>query len=719
MHMNWFHRVAADRPRSGQAPKRRRVAYRTRRPRPGALGDRHLLPVFRTLRVEMAERRICPTSLALTGTVGSLSDPNNEVGGTLHSFDTAQLQVLYVVDSPGISDFNGPGFLSYRAELPGSGLNLSAGAFSLKAPATSDSSRMTVYVNDLSLASYSVWAITKGYALVNGTAVADSGFVDGASFVVAPPSSGTLGTTDLPTASQLATWVDDYGASFSYQDNSNLNFYVSFPPLILAATSLQWNSSGGVDLSYTVTGTPINGVLLPRPTTVALYWADGPNFATSKTQFAYSVPIINATGTQSVSVTAAELGTPMRGSKDLILVVDPAKIEPAHEANSTLAVGYEAPRDQLVVTIPRPSSVVAGGKFEVQVAAKGANGSVDSSFTGPVSIDLSDNPFTGPSGANLGGTLTVDAVNGVADFPDLTVDKPGQGYFLTATSPNVSPANTTEFTIGPTAQVQPGSLSWDTVTGGFDYSYQISGVSLPGPLPIAFYWAPTTSVPTNTQPFYTSTTQTAIGSYGPIDVPSASMTTPPSGTNYLLEVTDPDHALSDDGSNHVVALSVPSTQDIVANSVTVTVNGPTVEAEFLPTSVTLDTAARLSGFDHFNWLQVVRHDPHPPPGLNAPYIDPPVGGGPAFGGYADDLPFYWDEGPDLNPLYHLSTHTHPSPAAPNYSLDYSDTPQDRLMAGEHIDFTTSLVGVTSKIRWRELYTFTWSTTYNGTTGGVS
>ena len=45
-----------------------------------------------------------------------------------------------------------------------------------------------------------------------------------------------------------------------------------------------------------------------------------------------------------------------------------------------------------------------------------------------------------PSGGVLSGTTTVNAVNGVATFSTLTIDKAGLGYQLLATSPGVSPA---------------------------------------------------------------------------------------------------------------------------------------------------------------------------------------------------------------------------------------------------------------------------------------
>ena len=51
-------------------------------------------------------------------------------------------------------------------------------------------------------------------------------------------------------------------------------------------------------------------------------------------------------------------------------------------------------------------------------------------YTGPVSIALAAHP----GGATLGGTLTVNAVGGVATFGDLSVDKAGTGYTLRATA---------------------------------------------------------------------------------------------------------------------------------------------------------------------------------------------------------------------------------------------------------------------------------------------
>lgn len=65
-------------------------------------------------------------------------------------------------------------------------------------------------------------------------------------------------------------------------------------------------------------------------------------------------------------------------------------------------------------------------------------------YTGTVTI--SRTVYTGASGAALGGTTTVNAVNGVATFSDLSVNKTGFGYKLTAAAEFVQ-ADTTPFNV--------------------------------------------------------------------------------------------------------------------------------------------------------------------------------------------------------------------------------------------------------------------------------
>ncbi len=55
----------------------------------------------------------------------------------------------------------------------------------------------------------------------------------------------------------------------------------------------------------------------------------------------------------------------------------------------------------------------------------------------------------GPAGGRLSGTLTRPAVNGIATFTDLRIDKPGAGYTLRATTPGLPAATSAAFTVAP------------------------------------------------------------------------------------------------------------------------------------------------------------------------------------------------------------------------------------------------------------------------------
>lgn len=98
---------------------------------------------------------------------------------------------------------------------------------------------------------------------------------------------------------------------------------------------------------------------------------------------------------------------------------------------------------QLAFTV-QPADDTAGATLpQVRVAARDAQGTLASGFTGSVTVALAANP----GGAVLSGTLTVDAVAGVATFSDLSVSKAEDGYTLTATSGTLSAATSAAFDV--------------------------------------------------------------------------------------------------------------------------------------------------------------------------------------------------------------------------------------------------------------------------------
>ncbi|MGC9092860.1 MAG: FlgD immunoglobulin-like domain containing protein [Bacteroidota bacterium] len=98
----------------------------------------------------------------------------------------------------------------------------------------------------------------------------------------------------------------------------------------------------------------------------------------------------------------------------------------------------------------------------IKVAIQDDNGNTVTSSNANVTIALGNNP----TGATLSGTTTVAAVNGVATFPSLSIDKAGTGYTLIATSAGLTSATSSSFNI--TAASSGIVLAYDSgaPTGG-------------------------------------------------------------------------------------------------------------------------------------------------------------------------------------------------------------------------------------------------------------
>jgi hypothetical protein len=83
----------------------------------------------------------------------------------------------------------------------------------------------------------------------------------------------------------------------------------------------------------------------------------------------------------------------------------------------------------------------------VSVWVKNAQGAIDTAFVGEVGLSLGRNPGNTHLGQQ-GGNLMALVVNGIATFPKLFLDKPGQGYTLVATCTHGETAERNGFNIG-------------------------------------------------------------------------------------------------------------------------------------------------------------------------------------------------------------------------------------------------------------------------------
>ena len=121
-------------------------------------------------------------------------------------------------------------------------------------------------------------------------------------------------------------------------------------------------------------------------------------------------------------------------------------------ASSTVAT-------QLVFTTG-PSSALAGASLGVMtVTARDAQNNVATTFTGAVALAFGANPGSG----TLAGTLTANAVAGVATFSGISVDRAAGGYTLVASSGALTAATSAAFAVTSAAattlafSVQPPS----------------------------------------------------------------------------------------------------------------------------------------------------------------------------------------------------------------------------------------------------------------------
>src|SRR5712691_4935430 len=101
---------------------------------------------------------------------------------------------------------------------------------------------------------------------------------------------------------------------------------------------------------------------------------------------------------------------------------------------------------QLAFTV-QPTDVVAGAPITpaVQVSIEDANGTVVNTATNAVTIAIGTNP----GGGTLSGTVTANAVAGVATFSNLSIDKTGTGYTLAASAATLTGATSTTFNVTP------------------------------------------------------------------------------------------------------------------------------------------------------------------------------------------------------------------------------------------------------------------------------
>ena len=149
---------------------------------------------------------------------------------------------------------------------------------------------------------------------------------------------------------------------------------------------------------------------------------------------------------------------------------------------------------QLVVTAEPPAAVTAGSPFGLVVMAEDMLGDVSTNYDGTVTLTLGPNPY----GSSLAGTLSVNAVNGVANFSGVSLYQVGS-YTLSAGGNGLVGATTNTLVVNPAAATQLAVLGPnDNVLTGSSFSLEVDAENAFGQVNTTFNGSVTLTLHNNT-----------------------------------------------------------------------------------------------------------------------------------------------------------------------------------------------------------------------------
>src|SRR5205823_3013098 len=272
------------------------------------------------------------------------------------------------------------------------------------------------------------------------------------------PSGGTLaGTTTVPAVSGVASFaslsLNKVGSGYT------LTAAAPFQPALTGATSAPFDISPGQAalLLFTVqpTGTTAGAVITPAVRVTA-------RDAQGNTATGFNGSVTVALGANASGATLS--GTPTatavagvatfgdlslnRAGSGYTLTAAATGVTTGSSAAFSITPGTAA---TLLFTV-QPSNALAGAAITpaVQVVAHDAQGNTATGFSGNVTMALGANPGSG----TLAGTTTVAAASGVATFANLSINKAGTGYTLTASASGPTSATSNPFTVSAAAATQ-------------------------------------------------------------------------------------------------------------------------------------------------------------------------------------------------------------------------------------------------------------------------
>ncbi len=183
-----------------------------------------------------------------------------------------------------------------------------------------------------------------------------------------------------------------------------------------------------------------NSPLQISPTTANVLTNATRNFTASSGNAPYTFSIFtnNSGGSINSSTGVYTAGTTI--GTDTIRLTDASSAT----ADATVNVSTAATRLAFIV---QPSNSTAGQAIAppIQVVVRDANGNTVNDSSAAITLSIQTNP----NGGTLAGMLTKNAVNGIAAFDDLSINRAANGYTLQATANNLTAATSSGFNITP------------------------------------------------------------------------------------------------------------------------------------------------------------------------------------------------------------------------------------------------------------------------------
>lgn len=245
------------------------------------------------------------------------------------------------------------------------------------------------------------------------------------------PAGGTLsGTLTQVASGGVAIFsdlsIDTVGASYTLTVNS---------------TGLTGGTSSAFDItnaSYTIDSILPNSGPAAGGTSVEI---NGSGFSGSYTYTVYFGGAGPVTATRLSNVKLSCVTPPHAAGLVDVIVVEAG----IRSVTKTDGYTYQAGGPAQLAIQQQPTTTIAGAAISppITIQIQDTDGNYASTATNPVTVAI----YSNAGGGVLSGTLTVNAVNGVATFSDLSIDKVGSNYSLVFTSPGLSQAVSVPFNV--------------------------------------------------------------------------------------------------------------------------------------------------------------------------------------------------------------------------------------------------------------------------------